>query len=69
MGDLRMVSWTWQEPVVALIVGIAVVSLYRHLRGMFAVSKPAGGASCHSCDDECEAESADDSSPRATNVH
>ena len=57
-----MLTWGWQEPVVALIVGLAVVSLYRHLRGMFSMPKPGGGASCHTCDDECDAETARDSS-------
>ena len=62
-----MATWTWQEPVVALIVCLAVVSLYRHLRGMFSVPKTGGGASCHSCDDECEAETIDNSSPTTPN--
>ncbi len=42
----------WQEAAVAVIVGTAVVSLYRHLRGIFASPKSGGGASsCHGCDD------------------
>ena len=48
---------TWQEPVVAIIVGLAVVSLYRHLRSMLRMSKPSSDASCHgceSCDDGSE---------------
>ena len=57
---------TWQDLAVAAIVGWAVVTLYRHLRGMLFVS-PAkttakdGGASCHGCDDCADEESA---SPR-----
>ena len=47
----------WQEAAVALIVGTAVVSLYRHLRGIFAAPKRGGGASsCHGCGDECASE-------------
>ena len=41
----------WQEAAVAAIVGSAVVSLYRHLHGIFAMPKSGGGASCHGCDD------------------
>ena len=50
MGDIV----TWQDLAVAAIVGWAVVTLYRHLRGMLfvpAAKTKAGGASCHSCDD------------------
>ena len=43
----------WQEALVAVIVAGAVVSLYRHLRGMFATAQTSGDASCHGCDD-CE---------------
>lgn len=47
----------WQEAAVAAIVGTAVVSLYRHLRGIFAPPKRGGGASsCHGCGDECASE-------------
>lgn len=46
----------WQEAAVAVIVGTAVVSLYRHLRGIFAPPKRGGGASCHGCGDECASE-------------
>ena len=46
----------WQEAAVAAIVGTAVVSLYRHLRGIFAGPKRSGGASCHGCDDCGDAE-------------
>ena len=42
----------WQEAAVAAIVGTAVVSLYRHLHGIFATPKRSGaGAACHGCDD------------------
>ena len=47
----------WQEAAVAAIVGTAVVSLYRHLRGIFAPPKRGGGtSSCHGCGDECGSE-------------
>ena len=46
----------WQEAAVAAIVGTAVVSLYRHLRGIFAAPRSSAKASCHGCDD-CESES------------
>lgn len=47
----------WQEAAVAAIVGTAVVSLYRHLRGIFATPKRGGGtSSCHGCGDECASE-------------
>ena len=46
----------WQEAAVAVIVGTAVVSLYRHLRGLFAAPKTGGGASCHGCGDCAEEE-------------
>ena len=55
---------TWQDLAVAAIVGWAVVSLYRHLRGMLTVppaKAQAGGAACHGCDDCAEEETA---SPR-----
>ena len=46
----------WQEAAVVVIVGTAVVSLYRHMRGIFASPKSgAGASSCHGCDD-CGAE-------------
>lgn len=41
----------WQEPVVAVIVVWAAVSLYRHLRGMLAPAKSESGVSCHGCGD------------------
>ena len=47
----------WQELSVALIVGVAVVSLYRHLRGLLASAGPGAQPSCHGCDD-CEDDSA-----------
>lgn len=52
---------TWQDLAVAAIVGWAVVSLYRHLRGMLGappVKAEAGGAACHGCDDCGEEETA-----------
>ena len=60
MGDIV----TWQDLAVAAIVGWAVVSLYRHLRGMLTVppaKADGGGAACHGCDDCAEEETA---SPR-----
>ena len=45
----------WQEALVAVIVAGAVVSLYRHLRGMFATSQTPGDASSHGCDDSGDA--------------
>ena len=45
----------WQEGVAAVIVVAAVVSLYRHLRGMFGTASPSGGgAGCHGCASDCE---------------
>ena len=44
-------TFTWQEPLVAVIVGFAVVFLYRHFQGMFSVPDTGGDASCHRCDD------------------
>ena len=41
----------WQELIVSLVVGLAVVSLYRHLRGMVRIAKPGSEPSCHGCDD------------------
>lgn len=41
---------TWQEPIVAIIVVLAVVSLYRHVRGMLGLDRPSSQASCHGCD-------------------
>ena len=46
----------WQEGV-AVIVAAAVVSLYRHLRGMFGAARPSNGgaaAGCHGCASDCE---------------
>jgi len=45
----------WQEVTVALIIAWAVVSLYRHLRGLVGSAAPDAQASCHGCDD-CAAE-------------
>ena len=45
----------WQEAVAAVIVAAAVVSLYRHLRGMFGAASPSGsGAGCRGCAGDCE---------------
>ncbi len=41
----------WQEVIVAIIVGLAVVSLYRHLRDLVGSAAPDAQASCHGCDD------------------
>lgn len=46
---------TWQEPIAALIVAAAVVSLVRHFKGLFGSSKPDAQASCHGCDN-CESD-------------
>ncbi len=45
----------WQEVIVAIVVGWAVVSLYRHLRELVGSAAPDAQASCHGCDD-CAAE-------------
>ena len=56
----------WQEAAVAVIVGTAVVSLYRHLRGIFATPTGGGGASsCHGCGDECASEAGGRPAPPA----
>ena len=52
---------TWQDLAVAVIVGGAVVTLYRHLRGMLFVppaKSKADGAGCHGCDDCADEETA-----------
>ena len=44
----------WQELAVAVIVGLSVVWLVRHMRSILVVpSRPGSGAgaSCHGCDD------------------
>ena len=46
---------TWQEPIVAIVVILAVVSLYRHVRGMLGLAKREAQSSCHGCDD-CQTE-------------
>ncbi len=55
----------WQEAAVAAIVGTAVVSLYRHLRGIFAPPGKRGGdaAGCHGCGDDCGERAAGDRQP------
>ena len=55
---------TWQEPVAAIIIGLAVVSLYRHLRGMFGSAGPDAEASCHGCDDCATETTATPASPQ-----
>ncbi len=39
----------WQELAAAVIVGLAVVSLYRHLRDVFGTARSSGGPACSSC--------------------
>ena len=58
-------TWTWQDPIVALIVAYAVVALYRHLRALIGSAAPASKAqgSCHGCDDGC---ATDDVAPSRT---
>ena len=58
MGD-RM---SWQEPIAALIVGFAVVSLVRHFRGLFGSSTPDSQASCHGCDN-CDTDTGPEPNP------
>ena len=44
----------WQELAVAVIVGLSVVWLVRHMRSILVIpSRPGSdaGASCHGCDD------------------
>ena len=45
MGDLV----NWQEIVVAGIVALAVVSLYRHVRELMGIAKPSTTGGCHGC--------------------
>lgn len=52
----------WQELTVAVVVGLAVVYLYQHLRGMLRIAKPGTQQSCHGCDD------CDDGSDPATSA-
>ena len=67
----------WQAVIVAIIVGLAVVSLYRHLRAELVGAKPGAEPSCHGCDDcEDDAETAVPTStdpaalnPPSTRVH
>ena len=44
---------SWQESITALIVALAVWSLYRHLRDLMGSARPDAPAGCHGCDD-CE---------------
>ena len=46
---------TWQEPTAAIIVGLAVVSLYRHIRALVGSAGPDAEPGCHGCD-SCETE-------------
>jgi len=46
---------TWQEPLVYVIVGLALVSLFRHLRAVTNGGDSDATTSCHGCDD-CDAE-------------
>ena len=42
----------WQELAVAVIVGLSVVWLVRHMRSILSIPPSGGGgASCHGCDD------------------
>ena len=54
----------WQELIVAVIVGLAVVSLYRHLRAEMGGAKPGAQPSCHGCDQF--ADDAESTAPTAT---
>ena len=68
---------SWQEPIVAIIVGLAVVSLYRHLRELVGSAAPDAQASCHGCDDCANDDDTAPSSlvapdplhPRSTRIH
>ena len=47
----------WQGLIVALIVGLAAVSLYRHVRGLISDARPATPATqplCRGCGDCAE---------------
>ena len=49
----------WQEPITALVVAWAVVSLYRHLRNLVGPPKPdAPKTGCHGCGGEEQTSSA-----------
>ena len=58
---------TWQDPIVAFIVGGAVVALYRHLRALVGSAAPQASskASCHGCDDCADDDPAPSTSPPA----
>ncbi len=58
---------TWQDPIVALIVGYAVVALYRHLRAIVGSAAPQAQskASCHGCGDCATGDAATPSRPPA----
>ncbi len=40
----------WQELIVSIVVGLAIVFLYRHLKSFFD-SSSTNSSSCHNCDD------------------
>ena len=46
MGNLM----NWQEYAVGAIVGMAVFSLVKHLRGMLSLPSDDADMSCHGCD-------------------
>ena len=61
---------SWQEIVVAIIVGLAVVSLYRHLRELVGSAAGDGQTSCHGCDDcATEIDPAPQHRPAPTPLH
>jgi len=60
---------SWQEPIVAIIVGLAVVSLYRHLRELVGSAAPDAQASCHGCDDCADDDTAPSSRVAPDPVH
>ena len=60
----------WQEAIVAVIVGWAVVSLYRHLRDLVGSAAPDAQTSCHGCDDcATETDTAPPHPPTAAPLH
>ncbi len=60
----------WQEVIVAIVVGWAVVSLYRHLRALVGSAAPDAQASCHGCDDCApETDTAPSHQPAPTPLH
>ncbi len=59
----------WQQVIVAIIVGWAVLSLYRHLRQLVGSAAPDAQASCHGCDDCAETETAPSDQPATPPLH